>query len=394
MPSPGSVRYSDRAMTRPACGIARGVRGLLLAGGVLALAGLAWLGLGTSLGGPGGGGGGPSIQVLERRDGEPSEGLPFRYQPFAEPRLQALGRREGLDAVVGGTPGEFARILRLKDWLAAQWPQGEPDPYPPWDALEILDWIRSGRTGGYCAQYSQVFVQALAYLGLTARYVEVGTRENPTAHYPVEVWSNEHDRWVLLDVDYNLHFERRGMPLSALEVHEALLRGEAGALVPVLGTVRAGHRDPHEWPLGTAELYYYLRFHLKADHLTRPGDPFNRWDGMVEWEDPRVVPWKERLTRRRTRRPEDAYAKLNQVRITPRRLTGNVLEVALEQNVFGFEAYEVARGLSPAAWEPHRADALRWTLVPGENVLRVRGRNLRGVTGPVATLKVLYRPGA
>ncbi len=260
------------------------------------------------------------VQVAWRRvGGTAAPGLPFRYESPWLPRLNELGLRERLDEVVGGRSREFERILRLKDWVAAQFPTTVPDPYPPWDALVVLDWIRGGLTGGFCAQYAQIFLQSLAYLGIPARYVEIGTAENPYGHFLTEVWSSEYDKWVLMDPNYNVHFERDGIPLSALEIHDALLAGAAGTVSPVLGPTREGLPDPYAWPLHMVELFYYLRFDLKADHLTDPATPFDRWNDMVEWQDPRTVPWelspvpsvfpKERLTRLVTSRADEPYAR-------------------------------------------------------------------------------------
>ncbi|MCC7043181.1 MAG: hypothetical protein IT183_04925 [Acidobacteria bacterium] len=250
--------------------------------------------------------------------------LGFRFERFDHPRLAELLARERLRDRIhpGATP--FEQILSLKDWVAGQWPPGYPSPYPPWDALIVLDWIRAGTTGGFCAQYSQLLLQSLAALGFTARYVEIGSVDNPYAHYVVEVWSPDFNKWVLMDADYNLHFERAGVPLSALEVHDALLESKATDLDVVRGTVREGHSRAEAWPLRTAELYHYVRYHLKANHLSEPDElPFDRYDDMVEWLDDRVVPWsastvespypKERLTRRTTRDRRLAEPPLSQI---------------------------------------------------------------------------------
>ena len=53
-------------------------------------------------------------------------------------------------------------------------------------------------------------------------------------------------------------FERQGVPLSALEIHDALLSGATDVDV-VEGSYRTGHPDPGSWPQRTVELYYYVR---------------------------------------------------------------------------------------------------------------------------------------
>lgn len=330
------------------------------------------------------------VEVIESRNGVIAPGLPFRFEPFEAPRLAELRDREGLDAVVAGAASEWAAILRLKDWVAAQFSIGWPDPYPPWDALTILDWIRSGITGGFCGQYSMVLLQSLASFGVPARYIEVGTQENPLAHFLVEAWSNDYNKWVLLDADYNLHFERHGIPLSALEVHDALVLGNTGTPTMVLGAVQEGHPDPYS--IDYVALFYHLRWHLKADHLTHPENPFDRWEDMVEWEDPYTERWPAPLTRRTTAQAATAYARLNQVRIRPARIADDLLALEVATNVFDFGGYEVAWTDPPLGWEI-QLGPFWWKLQPGVNAIWVRATNTRGVTGPPALLKVRYQPG-
>lgn len=382
---------SDRGLMTPRRGwIGLAIAALALAGGVGWAAG--WLGASDR----------PRVEVVENGRIVPGLRLPFRYQPFDEPRLDTLATREHLPDVVAAGRTQFEQITRLKDWVAAQWPHSDPDPYPPWDALLVLDWIRAGTTGGFCGQYSQVFLQSLAALGFTARYVEIGTTDNPYAHYVTEVWSNEFDRWVMMDVDYNFHFQRDGIPLSALEIHDALLADDLADVDVVLGAVREGHPTPADWPQRTAELYYYLRYHLKADHLTKPGEPpFDRLHDMVEWQDDRVVPWetstvdspfpKERLTSRRTSDRGAVTASLNQVRVRARLDAPRHVVVALTNNVFQWQTYqyrELPDVGEPGSWTAHAGPELIWTVSPAAHRMEVRGVNVRGVAGPSSVIRL------
>lgn len=290
----------------------------------------------------------------------------------------------------------------MKDWVAAQWPHSVPEPYPPWDALIVLDWIRSGKTGGFCGQYAQVFLQSLATLGFTARYVEIGSQDNPYAHYITEVWSNDHDKWVMMDVDYNLHFERGGVPLSVLEIHDALLESELSDVEVVPGAVRDGHPSPAAWPKETAELYYYVRFHLKADHLSEPSEAaFDRFNDMIEWQDERAVPWdqspvksefaKERLTRLATSDAEAAEFKLNQVQVDAWFEGSRTVVLDLRHNVLQFQQYQFRKGDrrgAASSWQTHRSGPLRWSVKPEERWIEVRGVNIRGIGGPSARVEV------
>ncbi len=332
--------------------------------------------------------------------------LPVRYETFTTPRLAEFAARERLDAVLAGVSSEFEGILRLKDWVAAQWPVGLPNPYPPWDAMIILDMIRAGETGGFCGQYSQVYLQALAAYGIPARYVEMGTAENPIAHFSTEVWSNDFNKWVLMDAHFNLHFERDGVPQSALQVHEAFVLGEDGDLAIVPGTVREGHpdpRDPLEHPNRTAELYYYLRYHLKANHIAVPDEASgNRYDDAIEWIDEHIVPWElstvpsELPHVRPTRVVTGDRALLewrpNQVWITPRRTGPMQYTLDLQHTVLQLGRFEyrvIDDADVPGPWQSQASPQVVWTIGPRDRRLEVRGVNVRGIAGPASAVAIV-----
>lgn len=339
------------------------------------------------------------VSLVDIDDGEIVEGLAHRFDPMTQPILEELRTREGLGAVVASGATEFDRMLLLKDWVAAQWPKGNPDPYPPWNALTILDWIRSGMTGGFCAQYAQVYLQGLASLGYTARYIGIGLVDNPYAHYLTEVWSNQYEKWIVLDPDFNVHYVRDGVPLSALEVHEAFVAGAADEVTLVLGSHRDGHPDPYAYPARGLEFYYYLLFHVKADHLTDASNPFDFRD-LVVWSDPSTVPWelsdapspfaKVPLAPWAVTSAVTAYPKLNQVEIEPVLRGAGRLELRLTHNVVDFDHYAI--DVEGGGSVQHEGDLLEWSLGVGENRLTVRGVNLRGVAGPPATVRTVFAP--
>jgi hypothetical protein len=350
----------------------------------------------------GGGGGDPPPKVVGAtiaQNGDLRSGLPLRFESLSHPRLAELAGRENLVSVAAGARDEFDAILRLKEWTAKQFPHSTPNPYPPWDAIQILDWIRGGITGGYCAQYAQVFLQGLASLGYQSRYVEIGLNDNPYAHYVMEVWSNQFNKWVVMDVDYNMHFERDGVPLSALEVHQALVRSELVDVVAVSGGSRDGHASPEEWPLKLAELYFYLRIHLKANHLSAPEEPaFDRFNDMVEYVNSRTVPWelsevdspyaKVPLTRSRSGDPAEFDAKLNQTRVSIQAVEHPRVSLTLDNNSVEFAHYEFR--VVGGGWAQTKEKSLVWEPHAASPRLEVRAVNSRGVAGPSSLIEARF----
>jgi hypothetical protein len=135
--------------------------------------------------------------------------------------LAPFRKAEHLDAVVKGAVSDEERARKLLHWTRAQFDPGLPDPYPPPDAMTTLSEIRAGRTGGFCAQYAFVLVQALQSFGMPARVVTI---EN---HEVVETWLADQARWTMLDPLFDLQvIERDGRSLSAVEIRKARRAGE------------------------------------------------------------------------------------------------------------------------------------------------------------------------
>jgi len=139
--------------------------------------------------------------------------------------LARFRQSENLDAVVGDAASDEERARKLLHWTRAQFEPGRPDPYPPPDAMTTLSEIRAGRTGGFCAQYAFVLVQALQSFGRPARVVTI---EN---HEVVETWLADQARWTMLDPLFDLQvIDQDGRSLSAIEIRNAR---HAGATLAV-----------------------------------------------------------------------------------------------------------------------------------------------------------------
>lgn len=196
--------------------------------------------------------------------------LRFSYDP--PEALSALRREEGLDDVVAGAESDGEAWRRLMEWTSAQWTYGRPDPYPPPDARIILRDIRSGFTGGFCAQYCFVLVQAIQSFGVPARLVTI------TGHEVAEAWLPDEGRWVMLDPSYRLQVtDLRDRTLNALEIRRAVEGGE-----PL--TFTAGHRAPSSVEEYAARFLSFAVW-LRDDFVSRPMN-FADFDRYRVWFDP------------------------------------------------------------------------------------------------------------
>jgi len=177
----------------------------------------------------------------------------FTFDPIEA--LADYRRNENLDRIAG-SGDTFVRVNRLLEWTSIQWEPGRPDPYPPIDARVILRDIRAGRTGGFCAQYNYVFVQAVQSFGWRARYVTI------RGHEVTEVWIPELRKWVCFDPLHNAWFsDPGGAPLSVHEIYTAV---RAGAPVRVNGDLRNVDEATHVAKFSKFAVW------IRNDHVSAP----------------------------------------------------------------------------------------------------------------------------
>jgi hypothetical protein len=351
--------------------------------------------------------------LVEERNGHiNSLSLAFVAERGDHPGLVALRERERLDQVVAPGKDEFERLRLLCDWTNSQWKPSTPAPYPPWDANKILHLIRSGQTGGFCAQYAVVMVQACLAMGGQARYLELSPGyERGDGHFTVEIWSNQYNQWIYLDPYYDIHFERKGRPLSALEIHEALVQGRTEELrmVPGHGLNAATPDDP-----GLANLlprFLHLAVDLRTDHLSRPYHFWDRRNTYLAWKD-RATNGNPHLFLRSTCDPQTFNFPLNQVhvRLGPGAHPHEAV-CLIRSNMPGLAGLRLRRQgtwekMAPpfpfsdqstplnTALDPIHGQVMtyHWDLKPGTNRLELEALNLRDVPGPATVLVLDYHP--
>lgn len=328
------------------------------------------------------------------------------FEDYHHPRLKRLRDEYGLDTVVEGETDDFRRVLKLRHWVHTRWPIDNGQGFSG-DAFAILEKAKTG-AGFHCAHSMTVLQAALSAMGYVARNLGVDRDHRDlgrSAHHGVnEVWSNDHAKWVLLDAKYDIHFERGGVPLSALDLHDGVRADGGKGVVKVQGIDRREVRDdPDRSPEGTVRSYWWVSYHVRQDPFTHP-----HWSGggrLVVYDNAAFREGTWIRSRGSELVPHWAYAagafirtpRRHEIEWTPgvphlrvRRHAADELEVEVRSATPNFEAYEVRLDGGPAR---DVADGrVRWRLQAGENVLRVRSRNLFGVRGPEVTASVSFKP--
>src|SRR5688572_26954143 len=306
------------------------------------------------------------------------------FEDFASPRIAQLRKEYRLNEVVHGEASEFKRMLKLRHWVHSRWPIDNDQKFMG-DAFDILEKAKTG-AGFYCTHSMRVQHAVMTSMGYVVRDLGVDSDHlvfGKSNHHGLnEVWSNEYAKWVLLDAKYDIHYERAGVPLSALEVHEAV-RAELGK-----GIVKVAGPDRREVPMKGLEFptssvlsYWWISYNPGLKTFT--GKSENR--GLVVFDSPefRATKWfrgtdsglVEHWAYRANafvpvsdRRTIDWSVGVPDVKIS--RPSSGELDVTFFSITPNLETYRMQ--LNNGSWQDVVGDRWHWKLKPGENVLNVR----------------------
>jgi hypothetical protein len=324
------------------------------------------------------------------------------FEEFGSPRITRLREEYRLDDVVRGETSEFKKMLKLRHWIHSRWPIDNDQNFSG-DAFEILEKAKAG-AGFNCSHSMRVQHAVMTAMGYVARDLGVDSDHlvfGKSNHHGVnEVWSNEYAKWVLLDAKYDIHFERAGMPLSALEVHEAARADKGKNVVKVQGPDR--RQVPMkglEFPTSSVLSYWWISYNPGLRTFTGKNDSRN----VVVFDSPEFRATKWFRSTGRGLVEHWAYRANAFVPVSDRHQINwsvGVPKVNIEHAAEGevdvaffsitpnLEMYRVR--LNDGSWQDVAGDRWRWKLKPGKNVLDVRTRNRFGVEGPVVTAVVTH----
>ena len=215
-------------------------------------------------------------------EGEDAPPPPMVWEDSNNPRLQSLGRIIPQHA---REPGPLLdRIRALTTWLASSWEHTNSllaAQFAPWDAETILAWgaAQRGHNGRrpvvHCVHFAAAFVSCCQAVGIPARCA-VFTDKQPdgwSGHFTAEFWSDEYEKWVMVDPQIDALFFKDGQPMSTSEI-QAVLPNLAEYTKFGAGT-EAQRKNPRladflevGYPVGQS--FRHRSVWYRADLLTRP----------------------------------------------------------------------------------------------------------------------------
>jgi hypothetical protein len=238
-------------------------------------------------------------------------------------------------------------------------------------------------------------------LGWQARKIGVDRRHGPegmqsTHHGGAEVWSNQFRKWVVMDAQSNLHFEKNGIPLSAWEIRAEWLKNKGADVDHVVGappnTVMKNPamvwRVPDEDEIAT---YFWLYIETRAawtkggSRRIFPQDEANAGEMWYQNDDAtkrgQLHQGYIRNLFTPTSQHEDAYWTVGVVEAQLTDAAEGVVRLSLDSYCPNRTAYEVSR--DGKTWEKVKDEkSLAWKLESGWNMLRLRTVGRGGVIGP------------
>ncbi len=125
------------------------------------------------------------------------------------------------------------RARSISTWLASGIEHANPEvtmQFAPWDPETIVDWGTTQRGHNsqrglvHCVHFGTAFTTMCQAVGIPAR-CSVFTNKQPDGwcgHFTSEFWSDEHEKWVMIDPQIDALFMKVGDPMSTTDIQAVL----------------------------------------------------------------------------------------------------------------------------------------------------------------------------
>ena len=143
--------------------------------------------------------------------------------------------RERIPEEVYSGKTELDTITAVTGYVHGLWKHNGWNEPAKSDPLSILDEAKSGKNFR-CVEYAIVAAGFLNALGVPARVVglrtyDMETRRTGAGHVVAECYSRTLGKWIMLDAQENVVPLGGGIPLSCVELQQAIFRRDAGLSV-------------------------------------------------------------------------------------------------------------------------------------------------------------------
>ena len=324
------------------------------------------------------------------------------FEDLSSPKFRELREKYQLDTIFHDETGELKRILLLRDWIRKVVPISDfEDTYPGEGYPQgILDAALKGH-GFHCGHYMIVQNAVMNAYGYVTRCLGAGpgVKGGPDGHHGInEIWLNTYHKWFLSDAKYNHHFEKDGIPLSALEIRDEylknrmadvkLLKGAARTPIEFDGVVNKNGDTVKVSKAYFARTYTWIEWEKSNNRfmlwpafdskLNMYQDDYFRnhtwiWDGKPHW----AYNKPEYMVRVNARKAIEWTPNTVSSKVT---LAGNKAHIELTSNTPNLKTYQL-KVMPDGKWEDI-ANTIDRELKSDTNEMIFRVMNAAGVTGP------------
>lgn len=340
-------------------------------------------------------------QIVEVNNPEYRKNKAFKYsEDLSSPKFEHLIKKYQLDTVFHGEEDEFQRMLLLREWIKTVINIDNTGPYPGGGYVEgILDAAMDG-SGFHCGHFMKVQNGIMNAYGYVTRTIGAGpgVKGIVDGHHGInEIWSNKYNKWFLSDAKYNHHFEKDGIPLSALEVRDEYLKNGAADIIMVKGLNRTPTKFDETFNRSAASFartYTWIEYHTNnniftvwPNHetmLTMYADDYFKnniwiWDEKPHWAyeksdfmnletDRKAIEWT----------PNTISSEL--------RIEGQVAYIQLTSDTPNFREYQMKK--SPLGNWQKVDDEFTLELTDNSHEIAFRAVNMADVAGPEHHMKI------
>lgn len=319
------------------------------------------------------------------------------------------------ELMTGKTTDEWARLLRTVAWVHTHIQHDSFNQTGQTTSLQILQRAEQGERFS-CVEYAKVLRDILNMQGMVARSIGLQSAAiayGPlgSSHVAVEVWSNTHNKWVLLDAQWGVYALHKKKPLNVGELYQLLRKGKLDEVKFTAADGKAAPELDREYRQFVANYFGYMSFRIRSDNTV-----LNLVFPLAGRELPLTFQGLPKNNHIFSRNPADVYFPVNQAHAIihfkdrdrsyqqfaqiefkdeaeylekmPAFAPSGELEVFLDHNMPWFEHFEAR--LEQGAWQTLPANSIAWSLQPGQNRMQLRAVNAAGIKGPITDLQLVY----
>jgi hypothetical protein len=195
--------------------------------------------------------------------------------------LKELRTSYNLEQLIAGKTDELDKIKTILDWTSKQWSHDGSNTPSKHDAITILAEARQGKQFR-CVEYGIVATAALNSIGIPARTLGLKTRDvekvmRGAGHVVTEVYSNQYEKWIYIDPQFNIMPTLNETPINGVELQKAIYTKDPG-LKLINNDGELDKEDSENYIKWIGKYLFY--FDVLFDQKTMNSEEFMRINGM------------------------------------------------------------------------------------------------------------------